>query len=180
MEAVKFLRPGRVGPFSGVTWPAPSAWLESSASPELCRTGVHAILPDVLAVWIAEELWRIELDGPTAPTRGVVVAPRGRLLSRLDAWNDECARDFARACAARVDEQAVGRAAEYAAEASAAAEAAVADDSAARVAYVAAHAAEATTPGSFATERRWQSQWLARRLGVSDVEASTPETHDGH
>jgi hypothetical protein len=180
MEAVKFLRPGRVGPFSGVTWPAPGVWLEASASPELCRAGVHAIVPAVLAIWIAEELWRVELDRPTTPTRGVVVAPRGRLLRRLDAWNDESAREFARACAARVREQARGRAADYAADATAAAEAAVADDSAARVAYMAAHAAEAMTPGSFATERRWQSQWLAQRLGVTDAEASTIATRDGH
>jgi hypothetical protein len=180
MEAVKFLRPGRVGPFSGVTWPAPGTWLESSASPELCRAGVHAILPAVLAIWIAEELWRVELERPTAPTRGVVVAPRGRLLSRQDSWNDKSAREFAHACAARAREHAMGRAAEFAAEATAAAEAAVADDSAARVAYMAAHAAEAMTPGSFVTERRWQSRWLAQRLGVTDVEASTPATHDRH
>jgi hypothetical protein len=179
MEAVKFLRPGRVGPFSGVTWPAPGVWLESPAPPELCRAGVHAILPDVLATWLAEELWRVELDGATTPTRGVVVALRGRLLNRVEAWNDESAREYARTCTARVRERAMGRAAEYAADAAAAAETAAAGESAALVAYMAAHAAEAMTPGSFAAERRWQSQWLAQRLGVTDADSSKTATHDG-
>jgi hypothetical protein len=45
---------------------------------------------------------------------------------------------------------ATGRAAEYAADATAAAEDATADDSSARVGYMAAHAAEAMAPGGFA------------------------------
>ena len=95
-----------------------------------------------------------------------MVAPRGRLLGRVEAWNDQTAREFARACAAHVQEHATGRAAGYAAEAAAAAEEAVAGDSATRVGYMAAHAAEAMAPGGFAAERRWQSHWLANRLGV--------------
>ena len=170
-EAPKFLRRGRVGPFSGVTWPEPGVWLESSAPPELCRTGVHGVLPGVLATWIAEDLWRVELDRAETPAHGVIVARGGRLLSRVDGWNDESARDFARACATHVRDCAVDRAAEYAADATAAAGTAVAGDSAAAVAYMAAHAAEAITPGGFAAERRWQSQWLAERLrlGTSGV-----------
>jgi hypothetical protein len=35
-----------------------------------------------------------------------------------------------------------------------------------RVGYVAAHAAEVMKPGGFAAERRWQSRWLADRLGL--------------
>ena len=172
MEALKFLRPGRVGPFSGVTWPEPGVWLESSGAPELCRTGVHGLLPAVLATWIAEELWRVELDGAETPARGVVVGRRGRLLGCVEGWNDESARDFARGCATHVrDRAAANRAPKYAADATAAAETAVAGDSAAAVAYMAAHAAEAITPGGFAAERRWQSQWLAERLrlGTSGV-----------
>ena len=95
-----------------------------------------------------------------------MVAPRGRLLDRVEAWNDQSAREFALACAARIGVGETGRAAEYAADAIAAAEDAVAGDSAARVGYVAARAAEAVAPGSFALERRWQSRWLADRLGV--------------
>jgi hypothetical protein len=166
MEALKFLHPGRVAPFTGVTWPPPGEWLASTGPPELCRAGVHALLADVLATWIAEELWRVELDGGQQLAPGIVVASRGRLLGRVEAWNNETAREFARACAVHVRSRATGRAAEYAADATAAAEEAVADDSSARVGYMAAHAAEAMAPGGFAVERRWQSRWLADRLGV--------------
>jgi hypothetical protein len=166
MEALKFLRPGRLAPFTGVTWPPPGRWLASAAPPELCRAGVHALLPEGLATWTTEELWRVELDGARELAPGIMVASRGRLLGRVETWNDQTAREFARACAAHVREHASGRAAEYAADAATTAAAAVAGDSTARVGYMAAHAAEAMTPGGFAAERRWQSRWLADRLGV--------------
>ena len=168
MEAFKFLRPGRVAPFTGVTWPPPGNWLASPEPPELCRAGVHALLADVLATWIAEELWRVELDGGQEVAPGIVVASRGRLLGRVEAWNDQTAGEFARACAAHVGAQPTGRAVEYAADAAAAADEAEDSDSAIKVGYMAAHAAEAMAPGGFAVERRWQSRWLADRLGVRD------------
>ena len=126
MEALKFLRPGRVAPFTGVTWPPPGQWLTSASPPELCRAGVHALLADRLATWTAEELWHVELDGARELAPDIMVAPRGRLLGRVEAWNDHTAREFARACAAHVRGHASGRAAEYAADAAAAAAAAVA------------------------------------------------------
>lgn len=169
MQALKFLRPGRVAPFTKVPWPEPGEWLESDSPPELCRGGVHALLPDVLATWVAEELWRVELDGGETLAPGIVVAPRGRLVARVEEWNDETAREFARACAAHVQGAPSGRAADCAADAAASAEGAVADYTATTVGYMAAHAAEATTPGGFATERVWQSRWLADRLGVSTL-----------
>jgi hypothetical protein len=155
-----------VAPFTGVTWPPPGQWLAAAAPVELCRAGVHGLLPDVLATWIAQELWRVEFDGGRELAPGIVVAPRGRLLGRVEAWNDQTAREFARTCAAHVGAQARGRAAEYAADAAAAAEEAVAGASATRVGYMAACAAEAMAPGGFAAERRWQSHWLAARLGI--------------
>jgi hypothetical protein len=169
MQALKFLRPGRVAPFTKVTWPEPGEWLESDAPPELCRAGVHALLPDVLATWISEELWRVELDGGEEVAPGIVVAPRGRLVARVEAWNDETAREFARACAEHVEGSPPGRAADCAADAAASAEGAAADYTATTVGYMAAHAAEATAPGGFAAERVWQSRWLAERLGVARI-----------
>jgi hypothetical protein len=109
----------------------------------------------------------VELDGGQELVPGIVVAARGRLLGRVQAWNDETAREFARACAAHAQQHTRGRAGEYAADAAAAAEEVVAGDSATRVGYMAAHAAEAMTAGGFAAERRWQSRWLADRLGVA-------------
>jgi hypothetical protein len=123
----------------------------------------------VLATWISEELWRVELDGAETVAPGIVVGRRGRLVARVEEWNDETAREFARACAAHVQDAPSGRAADCAADAAASAEGALADFTATTVGYMAAHAAEATTPGGFATERVWQSRWLADRLGVSGL-----------
>jgi hypothetical protein len=170
MEALKFLRPGRVAPFSRATWPEPGEWIVAEDTPELCQGGIHALLPDVLSRWVAEELWRVELDGVEILAPGIVVGRRGRLVSRVDAWNDESAREFARACADHVASVFEVRATEYAAEAKADAEAAIADFTVTTVAYVAAHAAEAQSPGGFDDERLWQSRWLAERLGVASLQ----------
>jgi hypothetical protein len=166
MEALKFLRPGRVAPFTGAFWPQPGEWIESDGAVELCRSGVHALRSQALPVWIAEELWRVELEGAETVAPGIVAGTRGRLVERVDAWNDETAREFARACAAHVSEGASGAAVDYAADATATAETACADFTAATAAYMAAHSAEAASPGGYAAERAWQARWLADRLGL--------------
>jgi hypothetical protein len=159
---LKFLRAGRVGPFSGVEWPEPGTWLEAGEPPGR----VHAVEPAVLSAWISEELWRVELDGARPFVRGVHVAPRGRLVARVETWNDELAREFAETCVARVSAGVAGRAAEYAADAAQDARTAIAGTSVALVAYECAQAAEAAAPGGFDEERRRQSAWLAERLGL--------------
>jgi hypothetical protein len=168
VEALKFLRPGRVAPITGVQWPEPGEWLESDGPVELCRNGVHALPYDSasLAVWVAEELWRVELEDVEEVSPGLVAGRRARLVERIEAWNDDTAREFARACAGHVQDGREGRAAEYAADAKASAEDAVADFTTTTVAYMARHAAEATTPGGFEAEKEWQSRWLAERLGL--------------
>jgi hypothetical protein len=65
-----------------------------------------------------------------------------------------------------------GRGGEYAADAKAAAEEAVADFTATTVAYMAAHASEEAAPGGYDAERLWQSRWLAARLGVASLQPS--------
>ena len=57
-------------------------------------------------------------------------------------------------------------ASDYLADAVAHAAIAGANASATTVGYIAARAVDAATPGAFARERRWQSAWLADRLGV--------------
>jgi hypothetical protein len=167
MKAFKFLRPGRVAPFTRVTWPKPGEWVESDGDVDLCRSGVHALEPRALPVWIAEELWRVELEGAETVAPGIVAGTRGRLVERVEAWNDETAREFARACAARVSDAPAGLAAERAADATASAETARADYTATTVAYMAAHSAEAGSPGGYEAEREWQARWLVERLGLA-------------
>jgi hypothetical protein len=107
MIAYKFLRAGGVGPFSGHAWPPPARgepgpWVIAAAGAAVvCRRGVHACRPRDLPWWLQDELWEIELDGAVTPGRHKVMASRGRLLRRVDAWDAECAQRFADACARR-------------------------------------------------------------------------------
>jgi hypothetical protein len=96
--AYKFLSSDRVGLFSGVTWPEPGTWLEADGEVERCVSGIHAVHPEGLLGWIAGI---VEDDGQE------LIAERGRLLERVEAWNETAARDFARACAARGREHVV-------------------------------------------------------------------------
>lgn len=105
MRAYKFLRPGRVGPFSEFVWPE-RTWVDAGAKLELCRAGVHACRRDQLAYWLAEELWEVELDRIQEEDLQVI-ASRGRLLGRVTGWDEEAQSDFAVEC--------VRRAASYAA-----------------------------------------------------------------
>jgi len=179
MRALKFLGAGAVGPFSGVAWPAPApgadagAWVEAGGVLSLCRSGVHACRPADLPLWICEELWRVELDGDVRSAVGKVVAPRGRLVERVSAWDSKAADELAGACAARA--AALGDGAEgYATDAAGCAREAARRDgapafaAAATCAYIAAHAAAeaAGDPAAYEAERAWQARWMAERLGV--------------
>src|SRR5437660_664030 len=62
MIAYKFLRAGRIGPFSRFAWPEPGVWVRASAS-DRCRRGIHACRMRDLPWWLGQELWEIELDG---------------------------------------------------------------------------------------------------------------------
>jgi hypothetical protein len=105
--AYKFLSSDRVGLFSGVTWPEPGTWLEADREVERCVSGIHAMHPEGLLGWIDDELWTCELAGIVEDDGQELIAERGRLLERVEAWNETAARDFARACAARGREHVV-------------------------------------------------------------------------
>ena len=40
-------------------------------------------------MWTGKTLWEIELDGQIVEERSKVVASRGRLVRRIDAWENE-------------------------------------------------------------------------------------------
>jgi hypothetical protein len=106
--ALKFLREGGVGPFSYFQWPkpgpsGPAAWVE----PQPGDRGIFACDVDNLIDWLAPELWIIELDGEVVVEGTKLIAPRGRLVRRVEAWTREKESAFGRACALRARDRAV-------------------------------------------------------------------------
>ena len=99
MTFYKVLRPGRVAPFSGLVWPEPGEWVEADGV-DPCRRGIHACGLRHLPHWLGPELWEIELDGGIVEEGRKVVAPRGRLVRRIEAWEDAAARAYVDACIA--------------------------------------------------------------------------------
>ena len=98
MIAYKLLRPGRVALFSGAVWPPPGEWLEATAVGP-CRSGVHAATAAQLPLWLGlGELWEVELDDAVVEERKVV-ARRGRLRHRIEAWDEAARAAFIAACA---------------------------------------------------------------------------------
>ncbi len=164
MRAYKFLAPGAVGPFSGFAWPTgtPGPWVE--AVPHTCATGVHACAVEDLPHWIHQELWEVELEGAERAGRKLV-APRGRLLRRIEAWNAGSADEFSASCASAATAM-VGdseRAAGYAEDLTTW----WARGWPAAVALIAAFIAEiAGGEAGYDDERARQAGWLADRLGL--------------
>ena len=160
--AYAFTRRGAVSPFSGRHWPLPvrgqpGRWF---ADPHACRV-------DELPIWIAPELWRIELEGVVGREHGRIFAARGRLLERIAAWDEAAAEAFATDCCdhatalvSRWDGDPEVREA-LLADAPLVANAASAN----AAGYVAALAAERVGgPEAAVAERRRQASWLTARL----------------
>ena len=163
MIAYKFLDEGRVAPYSGVRWPDPGSWLESDRI-EPCVSGVHACRIRDLAYWLRSELWEVELDGGVVEGERLVVAQRGRLVRRVEAWDDAAARAFGRSCA----EEASRRAARSPKLAEYADDAGNATESPRFAAFAAARLAELQDgPSGYEAERARQADWLAQALGLT-------------
>jgi hypothetical protein len=107
MVAYKFLKAGRVGPFSGFRWPEPGEWVQATTGPVLCRAGIHACRAQDLPWWLGEELWVVELAGDARLEEHKIVAPAGRLRSRVGRWTPARAQEYADACAWRARDRAV-------------------------------------------------------------------------
>ncbi len=170
MIAYKCLRAGAVGPFSGFHWPepgpeGPSPWIESE--PSRCASGIHACTPEQLPYWLNWELWRVELDGEIEQGETKLVAERGRLLARVDAWGAELQDAFCRACSERVLARR-GRGDDLDGYRRDARTFLDAGEPPAMMAMLSARAAEAEAgPEARRMERRWQAQWLAERLSLT-------------
>jgi hypothetical protein len=163
--AYKFLRAGRIGPFSGYRWPEAGTWVEAVAPLDVCVSGIHACRPEGLPAWLDEVLWRVELDGQTVEQDGVVVALRGRLLEAVEGWSRDVSRQLAEDAAERVEARADAVQVSFAEDVRRAAGRADIG-SHAFAAFAAAYAAERAEPGGFEAERALQAAWLRRRLSL--------------
>lgn len=166
MKAYKFLTHEGLGVFSQFAWPlpegAPGTWVEAEV--EACRVGIHACRAADLPYWLRPALYEIELDGQIEAHATKVVAPRGRLLRRVDAWDERALEDYGRMCLARADEL-VGADPERLQGWTP--PSAIAPSEAARLGFMAARIAqESRGHQGFVEERKRQSEWLIERLAL--------------
>jgi len=101
VTAYKFLAADGAGIFTRFQWPV-GQWVEAEIDP--CRSGVHACRLSDLPYWLGPALYEIELDGEIVEQGLKVVAPRGRLTRRIDAWSDETREEYSQMCIARAAE----------------------------------------------------------------------------
>ena len=168
-RAYKFTRMGARSPFTTFEWPV-GEWVETEGEVGLCANGIHACRIEALPRWIDDELWQIELEGIAIEHEGVVVARRGRLVEKVEAWNAETSRELARSCAAQITALAT-RNPDPLLQRRAEMIPAIADgpdpSATALSMYTTAHALDEVEPGSYWSERRRQAEWLRDRLGIA-------------
>jgi sirohydrochlorin ferrochelatase len=163
--AYKFLRPDGTSVFTRYTWPlpddGPGPWVDAEVDP--CRSGIHACRRADLPLWLGRSLYEIELEGEVREEATKVVAPRARLLRRIDAWDESTRDEYTRMCADRAHE--LARAADLAGW-DAVVEPSV-PEGPALLGFVAARIAEKISGAdAYHAERRHQADWLADRLGL--------------
>jgi hypothetical protein len=130
-----------------------------------CRSGIHACRASDLPLWVGRLLFEIELEGDIVEQRTKIVAPRGRLVRRVEAWDDELRDTYTRMCADRAHELARG-ATPPLDEWEAVIEPSV-PEGPALLGFVAARIAEEIAGSdAYTAERARQTQWLVERLGL--------------
>jgi len=166
--AYKFLRPEGTSVFTGFAWPLPAdrpgAWVEASVEP--CRSGIHACRASDLPYWAGQHLYEVELAGEVVEEPTKVIASRGRLRRRIEAWDAGLRDAYTRMCADRGHE--LARAASPPLEQwEAAIEPSVAEGPA-LLGFVAARIAEeGSGPEAYRAERARQTDWLVERLALT-------------
>lgn len=163
--AYKFLKPGGIAPFTDFRWPL-DRWVDADTGfVETCRGGIHACRAEHLPIWMGPELWEIELGGEVVDETRKLVARRGRLTRKIDAWNDELLERFGAYCIARA-RTGVGFLpviSGYVIDV----ERFVAERRFAIAGLAAARAAELRDgPAGYDRERQLQAAWLAERLAL--------------
>jgi hypothetical protein len=162
--AYKVLDTGAVSPFTRFAW-SQDEWLDTE-SVEPCRSGVHACRPRDLPFWLGPELWEIELEGDLVEQERKVVARRGRLVRRIEAWNLDLLRAFTASCRAETKLRlgAIPGVSGFVGDI----DRFRAGDRHGLAAFAAARAAEVTGGrAAYERERARQAAWLAHRLGLA-------------
>jgi hypothetical protein len=167
MIAYKFLQPDGTSVFSGFRWTlpegAPGQWVEAQVDP--CRSGIHACRVSDLPFWAGRILCEIELDGEVVEHQRKLVGSRGRLLRRIEAWDDELRDAYTRMCADRAHELAVSVTPPLE-QWDAVIEPAL-PEGPALLGFVAGRIAEEISGSSaYRGERTRQANWLAEHLGL--------------
>jgi hypothetical protein len=166
VNAYKVLRPDGRGVFTAFRWPLPAAgpgeWVGSDPQP--CRSGVHACTAEQLPLWIGRSLYEIELDGEIVADATKLVASRGRLVRRIDAWDEQAYDAYTRMCADRAHELARGHGLD---SWDAVVEPSV-PEGGALLGFVAARIAEEIDGiDGYHRERASQTDWLVERLQLT-------------
>ncbi len=167
MIAYKFLRTDGTSVFTGFSWPlpggAPGAWVDARVDP--CRSGIHACRASDLPLWVGRVLYEVELEGSVVEQPTKLVAPRGRLVRRVEAWDDELRDAYTRMCADRAHELARGQSPPLA-DWDAMIEPSI-PEGPALIGFIAARIAEEISGvDAYHAERRGQTEWLVKRLGL--------------
>jgi hypothetical protein len=166
MRAYKFLRSDGTGVFTRFAWPlpddAPGAWVEGDPDP--CRSGIHACRLGDLPYWAGRALYEIELGGDIVEQETKVVASRGRLLRRIEAWDDDFRAVYTRHCADRAHELARASGLESWEDVI---EPSIPEGPALLGFLAARIAEEASGVEAYHAERARQTAWLADRLGLA-------------
>jgi hypothetical protein len=165
VSAYKFLTAGGTSVFTRYSWPLPNGgpgdWVSGAVDP--CRSGVHACRASDLPYWAGRVLYEIELDGEIVEERTKLVAPRGRLLRRIAAWEDGIREEYTRMCADRAHELARGASLERWDEVI---EPSI-PEGPALLGFVAARIAEEISGReAYSAERESQAAWLVERLSL--------------
>ena len=167
MNAYKFLRSDGTSPFTRFGWPLPNggpgAWVDAQVDP--CKSGIHACRLADLPLWVGRTLYEIELGGEVVEDRMKLVASRGRLLRRIDAWDDRARDAYTRMCADRAHElaQSVSPPLD---EWDAVVEPSI-PEGPALLGFVASRIAEEISgTDAYHAERKRQTEWLVNRLGL--------------
>lgn len=163
MIAYKFLDEGRVAPFTAFRWPL-GEWVDTGTV-QACREGVHACRARDLPYWLGCELWEIELEGDVTEQRRKVVAPRGRLIRRIEGWTPALLDSFVVDLLTRTRRRfgSVAILSGYVGDI----ERFQAQRRVGLAAFAAARAAElGGGPRAYESERLRQAAWLAERLGL--------------